>query len=164
MWASSGQNDRKNLKLKVQFNYPDPSSAASSSARGDGSGGSATSRSVGVSENVEIVRNRLAHSSASSASGAASGGNSEDSHWQNLTPEAIHAELMNLKKKYDVVVEYTVHLTAERDTLMAQMEELQREYAREANRNNKGDTPRGMNKAAEGNEKQLIQKVIQLIQ
>lgn len=41
------------------------------------------------------------------------------------------AEYEQLKKKYDAVVEYTVHLTAERDAIVAQLEEAQRDLSRE---------------------------------
>jgi hypothetical protein len=36
-------------------------------------------------------------------------------------------ELQNLRKKYDSVVEYTVHLTAERDSIVGQLESAQKE-------------------------------------
>ena len=45
----------------------------------------------------------------------------------------------NLRKKYDAVVEYTVHLTAERDAIIAQLEASQREVVKEKSRK-KGDT------------------------
>jgi hypothetical protein len=47
------------------------------------------------------------------------------------SPESIFTELQSLRKKYDAVVEYTVHLTAERDYHFSQLEELKREIARE---------------------------------
>ena len=47
------------------------------------------------------------------------------------SPEAMFAELQSLRKKYDAVVEYTVHLTAERDYHFTQLEDLRREFSRE---------------------------------
>ena len=46
-------------------------------------------------------------------------------------PESIFSELQALRKKYDAVVEYTVHLTAERDAIVSQLESAQRELNRE---------------------------------
>ena len=72
-----------------------------------------------ISENVEMVRNRLAR--------AADGGSSTNGGTDELNglthPENLYAELQNLRKKYDAVVEYTVHLTAERDTIVQRLEE-----------------------------------------
>jgi hypothetical protein len=56
------------------------------------------------------------------------------------SPEAIFAELQSLRKKYDAVVEYTVHLTAERDYHFTQLEELRREYSKEKSRKKTSDT------------------------
>ena len=36
-----------------------------------------------------------------------------------------------VKRKYDSIVEYTVHLTAERDTVVSQLDEAQKELNRE---------------------------------
>ena len=47
------------------------------------------------------------------------------------SPESLFAELQNLRKKYDAVVEYTVHLTAERDTIVQRLEETEKELTRE---------------------------------
>lgn len=46
-------------------------------------------------------------------------------------PDSIFSELQALRKKYDAVVEYTVHLTAERDAIVSQLESSQRELNRE---------------------------------
>jgi len=46
-------------------------------------------------------------------------------------PDSIFSELQALRKKYDAVVEYTVHLTAERDAIVSQLESAQRELNRE---------------------------------
>ena len=54
-------------------------------------------------------------------------------------PDQLYAELQSLRKKYDDVIAYTVHLTAERDTLITQNEETRRELAREAQRRRKED-------------------------
>jgi predicted nuclease with TOPRIM domain len=46
---------------------------------------------------------------------------------ENSSYEACWAELQELKKKYDQVREYTVHLTAERDSVLSKLERLQKE-------------------------------------
>jgi hypothetical protein len=48
-----------------------------------------------------------------------------------MSPEALLAELQSLRKKYDAVVEYTVHLTAERDYHFTQAEERRKEESRD---------------------------------
>lgn len=42
-----------------------------------------------------------------------------------------------LKNKYDSIVEYTVHLTAERDLIVNQLETLKKEYNAEVSKNKK---------------------------
>lgn len=61
--------------------------------------------------------------SASSSSGAQSN--------SKASPDPILAELQTLRKKYDAVVEYTVHLTTERDSINMQLESAQRELIKE---------------------------------
>ena len=46
-------------------------------------------------------------------------------------PNVLLAELQALRKKFDAVVEYTVHLTAERDSIFTQLEGAQRELIKE---------------------------------
>jgi len=45
----------------------------------------------------------------------------------NSNSNSGYNELVALRKKFDAVVEYTVHLTAERDTIMSQLEDVQKE-------------------------------------
>lgn len=116
----------------MEFKYPQAGEAAptlNTSAPVTNTVASETVGSLGkpttsLAQNVEIVRNKLAriNASISDTSSAAAGGDSQ---------ESTRAELEGLKKKYDAVVEYTVHLTAERDTIVAQLEEAQRELSRE---------------------------------
>ena len=54
-------------------------------------------------------------------------------------PDQAFAELQSLRKKYDDVIAYTVHLTAERDSLITQIEEARRELTREAQKKKKED-------------------------
>ena len=87
-----------------------------------------------VSENVDLVRNRLARSSnpdGSIGSPSSRGNPGADDLTMMASPESLFAELQNLRKKYDAVVEYTVHLTAERDTIVQRLEETEKELTRE---------------------------------
>lgn len=65
----------------------------------------------------------------SSSSGAAPRSRTGSSPVNNLSSssETLFSDLQALRKKYDAVVEYTVHLTAERDTILNQLEDLKSE-------------------------------------
>lgn len=83
-------------------------------------------------ESSEGVRNRLSRSENQSSRGEDSAAPS------SASPEAMFAELQNLRKKYDAVVEYTVHLTAERDAIVSQLETSQRELVKEKSKKKAG--------------------------
>jgi hypothetical protein len=122
VWETTSKNDKKNQKLKVEFKLVDVASDDSANVN---------KPAPSIAENVEMVRNRISNMENSS----------EHKHVHpDLTgnPDAIIAELQSLRKKYDAVVEYTVHLTAERDYHFSQLEEVRREYAREKSRNKSG--------------------------
>jgi hypothetical protein len=102
------KDDRKNIKLKVEFKYPEIVQARA------------------APESVEGVRSRLVRNEGSTNSS-----NKNVSMVSTNSPEVIFTELQNLRKKYDAVVEYTVHLTAERDAIVSQLETSQRELVKE---------------------------------
>lgn len=54
--------------------------------------------------------------------------------------EAVLAELQGLRKRYDAVVEYTVHLTAERDAIIARLEATQKDLIKEKSKKKGSDT------------------------
>jgi hypothetical protein len=116
LW-NAGKDDVANTKLKVQFVWPDPNARKPATTTSSTAARGASSSSSGT-ENAESLRHRLAR---------------EDSANDNIpsNPDAVLAELLNLRKKYDAVVDYSAHLTAERDSIVTQFEDLQREYARE---------------------------------
>lgn len=73
------------------------------------------------------------------------------------SPEMMMQELQNLRKKYDGVVEYTVHITSERDNLLQQLEVAQKELTKEkAKRNNSSGQS---TKVGEKVDKKQIEKV-----
>ena len=89
-------------------------------------------RGASVSANVEALRSRLARPQSLPDGDAGAS-----------DPDTVFSELLSLKEKYDAVVEYTVHLTAERDSIVAQFEDLQREYAREVSQRKSVDKSSG---------------------
>ncbi len=109
------------IKLKVEFTIADPAIQSS-----DISNFTSTDP-LSISQSVDNIRSRVSRSSNSV---------STPRTMDDLpgSPEAILAELQGLRKKYDAVVEYTVHLTAERDYHFAQLEELRREFSKEKSR------------------------------
>ena len=103
------------MKLKVQFTSVSDSALEDKGKAGGVSGNVSWSRGVSVSEHTENIRNKLSREG--------------DGNSSSIGDAA--QELVALRSKYDAVVEYTVQLTAERDTIVLQLEDLQREYAKE---------------------------------
>jgi len=148
------KDDRKSVKLKVEFAYADNISQQQGDASQTHGGHSRQGPSV--SENVESVRNRL---------NVSEGGNRGAEDTPNAisasaTPEAIFSELQSLRKKYDAVVEYTVHLTAERDAIVSQLEVSQRELSKEKSKR-KGEAGGSGGGAGGKNEKGADKKVVE---
>lgn len=96
-----GPKDDKKSSVKLKVEFKYPSQAPRATS---------SRQSTGAAE-----------SKASSARGEESGS----------APEVMVSELQAMRKKYDAVVEYTVHLTSERDSIVAQLESLQRELNKE---------------------------------
>lgn len=143
LWETN-KDDRRNVKLKVDFKYPAAGTATGAAAGGGGAttraaasgGGNGSSNAPipSVSENVENVRSRLGAAGGADdrgSSNSSSGSSSSNSTFAASSPEAMFTELQSIRKKYDAVVEYTVHLTAERDAIVAQLEVAQRELSKE---------------------------------
>jgi hypothetical protein len=122
------KDDKRNIKLKVEFKYPENLS------------NSPHRPATNASENSEAIRNKLKSEPIPISS----------------SPEVIFSELQNLRKKYDAVVDYTVHLTAERDSIVNQLDAVQRELNKE--RSKKGKENSGSSKS-EKNEKRVVERV-----
>jgi vesicle-associated membrane protein-associated protein A len=129
------RDDKINIKLKVEFKYPE-NLGSHNSHRASISG------SASISENIEAVRNKIISPKNDSTQASA--------------PEVILSELTALRKKYDALVEYTVTLTTERDTIVNQLDTLQRELNKEKSR--KKDSTSGSGKSERG-EKRVVEKV-----
>lgn len=106
LW-DKGDEEKKSAKLKVNFTCVPEVVAAP-----------AVKPSVSIQESSEDLKSKLQRKS-------------KDQELSSSSPEVIIAELQNLRKKYDNVVEYTVNLTSERDSIVAQLESAQRELAKE---------------------------------
>lgn len=138
IWDSATKEEKKNQKLRVEFLHPQ-----------DNADLDANEAPASIPQNVENIRNKIGKVDTSAVSKTSL----ED---MPGTPDSIFAELQSLRKKYDAVVEYTVHLTAERDYHFSQLEELKREFAREKSRKAATDTP---NKKMDKNtEKRVVQE------
>jgi len=109
VWDSSSKDEKKNFKLKVEFQYNDDRNNEVNPSP----------QTNKINENAENLRSKLLRS------------NNNTTIDSNDNVSALKNEYEALKKKYDAIVEYTVHLTAERDTIVAQLEETQRDLSRE---------------------------------
>lgn len=102
LWEKTAE-DKKSSKLKVEFNYSKQVSP------------SKTPQSS--AQHIANVTERLNPTRPETTNGAES--------------KLLSQELQNMRKKYDDVVEYTVHLTSERDNLLQQLEVAQKELNKE---------------------------------
>lgn len=131
------KDDRKNIKLKVDFKFPEASNSTSATPAA-----SSTIVSGGVASESNDLRARL--SAEANASAPATRSSREDTNAGSSSPFVTHSpdilftELQSLRKKYDAVVEYTVHLTAERDAIVQQLETSQRELLKEKSKKKSG--------------------------
>mmetsp|Transcript_11985 Transcript_11985/g.12913 ORF Transcript_11985/g.12913 Transcript_11985/m.12913 type:complete len:291 (+) Transcript_11985:130-1002(+) len=132
------KDDKKNIKLKVDFKYPD--NLINSPI---------TKPMTTIPENIESIRNKINPKSSSD-----NNSNSNNNIPSNSSPEVIFSELQNLRKKYDAVVEYTVHLTAERDSIVNQLDLVQRELNKEKSKKKEGSGSGKLDK----NEKRVVEK------
>ena len=84
-----------------------------------------------VSETYENLRNKLAHESSEKNAAAASS-SQESADFKPMTKDEILEDLVNLKMKFNAMLEFSVRLTSERDTLVLRLDETQRLMARMA--------------------------------
>jgi hypothetical protein len=88
-----------NIKLKVQLVWPDGSTSSSSGTPKAESGKRSLIREDSTNDNIPA------------------------------SPNAAESELRDLRRKYDAVVDNAAHLTAERDSIASQLDDLRRELA-----------------------------------
>jgi len=170
VWGGVTKDDPNKAELKVDFTY-DISDAGSSPVRADkaikemetlkekyagsgGGGGGGGSQAAydpnaaipTVSNNVETVRNRLARERGNSF------GDADRQEGLPANQEAAMRELLSLRKKFQAVSDYTMQLTAERDSMKAKFEALQREISREDNRRSAEGNNTSIGSDAAGND------------
>ena len=155
------KDDRKSIKLKVEFTYSDATkSNTEANARRTQPTTTGSITQPSVSENVENVRNRL--STATSGDRPAGEDANSNTPISATNSEAIFTELQTLRKKYDAVVEYTVHLTAERDGIVSQLDTAQRELTKEKAKkrsDNTSNTTNANSKGDKSSDKKMTDKV-----
>ena len=105
------------MKLRVEYEYPNRTK------------GNTLSNDSPRGESIEPSKKSNKHAKVP---------NSPNSSIYNIN------DLQILKSKYDTIVEYTVHLTAERDMIAAQHDVLKREYTSELKKKEK-TSPRSSN-------------------
>lgn len=108
-WGSAPKENRKNHKLKVEYSFPNAHNPLPTVHEG-------AELESPIAANVDSIRDKLMNDETMGAAPMAHEGAAG-------SPEALLAELQSLRKKYDAIVEYTVHLTAERDYHFSQSEE-----------------------------------------
>ena len=132
-------NNKKSMKMTVEFIYPTAHTHSATSSP--------------VKKDYDSIKHQL-HSVAdtsdsSNPSGSGSGLDVND--------------LAILKSKYDTIVEYTVHLTAERDMIVTQLDVLKREYNVEMNKSKKiGGSTSGASPRNVANKKEVESKQTQV--
>ena len=149
LWGSKRAEDAQSHKLKVEFIYADIS-------RSDPSSSSRTGVNIGTRSGR--VGSSIGDAAASDPTSGSVGGLSDMKGYEG-DPDQLFLEVQSLRKKYDDVIAYTVHVTAERDSLITQLEEARRELAREAQKRKKEDTgPRGDKTEKAADNKKAVQQ------
>jgi hypothetical protein len=114
IWES--KENRSNLRLKVKF-----TNILSTNLNNENDKGITklqnTPRQNNVNNKQQTPSNNENNFSSDNNENNSSGDNNEN----------IIEELLTLQRKFDQVVEYTVHLTAERDSIVSQLEDCKRE-------------------------------------
>lgn len=118
IWESQIKDDRRNQKLKVDFIYPNSSGQLETVLEGP-------ETESPITTNIDKLRSNY---NIESITGSDYGTAERYSSAPGTDP---FAELQSLRKKYDAIVEYTVHLTAERDYHFTQAEEKRKNENRD---------------------------------
>jgi hypothetical protein len=143
LWASGpapAKDDKRNLKMHVHYTYPRPDD-----------------------------EQRKSHKDSPRKEKSTGGGHATPEPYKDTskgTPgspgsAAGSSDLEALKAKYDAIVEYTVHLTAERDMIVTQLEVMKKEYNNELKQGKKSDK-KGGEASAGDKSKDAEMKVVQV--
>ena len=126
IWSSSsgnGKDDKRSLKLNVEYIYPRKGGTPSKPSK-------QTNSSLGGANNSSNTAVAVSTAAGISSHHAASNLNTQNTS-SSASSSSDLKEIQELKVKYDAIVEYTVHLTAERDMIVTQLETLKKEYNNE---------------------------------
>jgi hypothetical protein len=131
VWDGASKDERKNFKLKVEYNFPDLGSPQKNKKGSESVGNEKenVSRDSDIKHNIRKLEKKRVE---------------EDDEEEN--PETATSDFINLKTKYSTLVEYTVCLVAERDTIARKLEESDRDLARENARRKENSVSTDTNK------------------
>lgn len=121
LWAAGpapAKDDKRNMKMHVQYSYP---RAEEESRKGRDKESPRKEKASVAHGSPEPYKDSPKGTPGSPGAGAPS------------------SDLEALKTKYDAIVEYTVHLTAERDMIVTQLEVMKKEYNNELKQGKKSD-------------------------
>ena len=115
VWDGASKDERKNFKLKVEYNYPELGSPQKNRKSTDNTGDERDNltKENDIKSNIRKLEKKRVDEE-------------EESNPENAT-----SDYLNLKTKYNNLVEYTVCLVAERDTIARRLEESDRDLVRE---------------------------------
>ena len=115
VWDGASKDERKNFKLKVEYNYPELGSPHKNKKSTENTGDERDNitKENDIKSNIRKIEKKRVEEE-------------EESNPENAT-----SDYLNLKTKYSTLVEYTVCLVAERDTIARRLEESDRDLARE---------------------------------
>eukprot|EP00550_Attheya_septentrionalis_P006423 CAMPEP_0198282428 /NCGR_PEP_ID=MMETSP1449-20131203/2253_1 /TAXON_ID=420275 /ORGANISM="Attheya septentrionalis, Strain CCMP2084" /LENGTH=348 /DNA_ID=CAMNT_0043978685 /DNA_START=42 /DNA_END=1088 /DNA_ORIENTATION=+ len=122
MWNAVAAGDNVsifNKKLHVRHVVPKTDASSSSNTLGVTSTAATTSSATSAAVLKSLTQDDKGSSSMSTK------------NLDNLSPEEMHVELTNIRRKYDELVSFSVNLTAERDILNNTLEQTKRDLNRE---------------------------------
>lgn len=121
-------------KLQMDFVYDDGLGGGDSKylPEAGGVGGVPTS-DESISARVDTIRDKLAAKARwATQEGATGASNGTGEDGGPVDDRAVFQELQALRKRFDAILEYTCHLTQERDAMASQIKELKRQQVRSA--------------------------------
>ena len=141
LWEGASKDERKNFKLKVEYNYSELGSAKKIKKGTENAG----------DEKEHVTKENDIKSKVRKLEKKRVEEEEED------IPESATSDFINLKTKYSTLVEYTVCLVAERDTIARRLEESDRDLARENAR--KKENSNGGSGSGDTNKTKKVEKI-----
>lgn len=132
IWNTGSKDDRTNIKLRVEFIYPKDHNVAAVKNGHDAIRSNGNNNSNNNNYNNSTLK-AADETSVSSSIFDEHVNNSNNIPSDSTNTDNVYNDLQTLRKKFDAVVEYTVHLTADRDNVVAQLEKVKQELASRKN-------------------------------